>query len=367
MAAGSRDASIRSISCSTHLPFGLAAIAAAFALRSVVSETHLPRHRPPLACGFPLPGASPLWEAQSGSLHIVDGEPPLPPYVAPEIRWPTEAGRVLYPRFLEDALSQLDAGATSVPSLDTADVAEQRLLRSHMIPHVIRAEEASIARTNTLRAPAALEALADLRGVVKVVDDSTFIPKYYGGAETFATLREYVTAAQPGYWLACVPASASHRTNAKEAEQAGFSAAAGQWVNEAVSAFGPAALLGFNRSIVTQVCLRATLGRSRLSIHSDAGHGFLVHLGAGSRRVLLFMPDTAKRLKPQPLDVGVPTAHRSWGGGSAALEPRRRPLCRPAPLIPAISAISMSKPPTGCGAHRRWWRRCSRATRCTSR
>ena len=205
------------------------------------------------------------------------------------------------------------------------------------------------------------------RGVVKVVDDSTFIPKYYGGAETFATLREYVTAAQPGYWLACVPASASHRTNAKEAEQAGFSAAAGQWVNEAVSAFGPAALLGFNRSIVTQVCLRATLGRSRLSIHSDAGHGFLVHLGAGSRRVLLFMPDTAKRLKPQPLDVGVPTAHRSWGGGSAALEPRRRPLCRPAPLIPAISAISMSKPPTGCGAHRRWWRRCSRATRCTSR
>ena len=227
------------------------------------------------ACGFAVPGASPLWSEQSASLFAARDEHgtvvalwPALPTMEP-IRMP----------FLVDAVDALDRAATTAPVLGAADVERARELRARMVPHVVRG------LVPDPDGDAAVAALARRRGTVKASRDAAadgFMSEYYGGREYDAELRDFIRGGDDGYWLSCVPSAGGER--------------AGGWAEGLARRLEAHALLGLRRSAGGRMCARVSRGASRVQIHSDGWHNMLVQLGAARRGVLLWMPDTVDLL-----------------------------------------------------------------------
>ena len=257
--------------------FAMAAVAASIA--AIISRGDWLHGRRGF-CGWSLPGISPLWSAQSSSLYLAeDGGAAI---------WPTQAlgdaEPLLRMPFLADALTEVDAQATSLPVLwpNMQDLALR--LRVNMVPHIIRGLLPSLAEGRPFGPDAALAALSDVQGAAKKTHNASndgLIAQYFG-PEREMPLHEFLSGESAGYWVACI-------------ETRGFGArAAGaeQWLGTMARALERHALLGLTRSSASELCVRVSRGRSRVQIHSDAWHGTLGQLGTGPRAVLLWMPDT---------------------------------------------------------------------------
>ena len=127
--------------------------------------------RAPAPCGFTIPGASPLWAEQSASV--------TPAAVGAGLLW-IVAQRELRMQPLDAALGLLDKTATTVPQLLAAEVNESLILRSLMVPHVLR----GVLAGSRLQQMAAMgRDLDGWRGLTKQLNTnrSGLVQRYYGG------------------------------------------------------------------------------------------------------------------------------------------------------------------------------------------
>lgn len=212
--------------------------------------------------------------------------------------------------FMELAVQEAEAHATSVPIIRPEDEDAARRLRAAMVPHVIRGllpTHASGGRTND---EIALALLKDVQGALKAthnVSNDGLIESYFG-PEREAPLRDFLDLRADGYWLTCVEtrgfdaaataaaAAAAAGDGGDESESGSdddASSGARHWLGRTADKLARHALLGLTRSSASELCVRVSRGRSRVQPHSDAWHGLLAQVGGGQRSVLLWMPDTA--------------------------------------------------------------------------
>ena len=273
--------------------------AAILALICAVAAAALMRMRSSSdVCGFTLPGSSPLWATQSASLSLVQGDDADG---WPTVNWPTGVpldnacvGRdcpklELSMSFMQPALAALDAGKTTIPALPVEAAAMIHRLRAQMVPHVVRS--ATVAAT----AWESDSALGALRGTAKPNKNGALVSYLRASAERPQTLDEYRRSDGAGldmYWVLCRAYDAA--TGGADSRHE----AADDAVEALAARLSPLVLLGFMRSRIDSTCLRVTRSSARVPLHADNFHNLLVQLSGGSRRVLLFMPDTMSLLCP---------------------------------------------------------------------
>lgn len=238
--------------------------------------------------------------------------------------WDTyESGPVVTMHPIDNALSIVDMGGTTVAEIDPKNDWQRLKMYSYQVPYVARSVfNANVSHFKDLSSVGT----GTLQGVAKAVENG-YIKRYYGNERRGVTSQD--AYANYTYWSSVafkapdwfeIPPSWKHKV-----------------AHSILSAWS--ATPGV--SVESAIILRTATEPFRLKIHFDSYDNFLYQV-EGERRVLLTMPDMGHTVYPEldaREDACKRTAcHRTWSyGGTVDLRNvnyTRHPLARYARMVP---------------------------------